>query len=64
MKMINNPIPVSLMGQTFSANADRMWHLNEIHKGLDLPDSKSPSKWDNAISRALESSRKFVKVEA
>ena len=63
MKMINNPIPVSLMGQTFSANADRMWHLNEIHKGLDLPDSKSPSKWDNEISRALEASRNFVKVD-
>ena len=63
MNMTNTPIPVSLMGQTFSANADRMWHLNEIHKGLDLPDSKSPSKWDNEISRALEASRNFVKVD-
>lgn len=50
------PIPVSLMGQTFSANADRMWHLNEIHKGLDLPDSKSPSEWRNAISMELRTS--------
>jgi len=63
MNMINTPIPVSLLGQTFTANADRMWHLNEIHKGLDLPDSKSPSKWDNEISRALEASRNFVKVD-
>jgi hypothetical protein len=63
MNMTNSPIPVSLMGHTFSANQDRMWHLNEIHKGLDLPDSKSPSKWDNEISRALEASRNFVKVD-
>lgn len=63
MNMINTPIPISLLGQTFTANADRMWHLNEIHKGLDLPDSKSPSKWDNEISRALEASRNFVKVD-
>jgi len=63
MNTINTPIPVSLLGQTFTANADRMWHLNEIHKGLDLPDSKSPSKWDNEISRALEASRNFVKVD-
>lgn len=63
MNMTNTPIPVSLMGQTFSANEDRMWNLNEIQKGLDLPDSKSPSKWDNEISRALEASRNFVKVD-
>ena len=56
MNMTNAPIPVSLMGQTFSANADRMWHLNEIHKGLDLPDSKSPSEWRNAISMELRTS--------
>ncbi len=41
MNMSNNPIPVAIMGKTFTANQDRMWHLNEIHKGLDLPDSKS-----------------------
>ncbi|AXQ49487.1 hypothetical protein ACTORR_08455 [Pseudomonas sp. SAR267] len=63
MNMSNNPIPVAIMGKTFTANQDRMWHLNEIHKGLDLPDSKSPSKWDNEISRALEASRNFVKVD-
>ncbi|MBJ2216040.1 hypothetical protein JFT64_28830 [Pseudomonas carnis] len=56
MTMTNTPIPVSLMGQTFSANAERMWHLNEIHKGLDLPDSKSPSEWRNAVSVELRTS--------
>lgn len=63
MNMINTPIPVSLLGQTFTANADRMWHLNEIHKGLNLPDSKSPSEWSNEISRALEASGNFRKVD-
>ena len=56
MNMINSPIPVSLMGQTFSPNAERMWHLNEIHKGLDLPNSKSPSEWRNAVSVELRTS--------
>lgn len=56
MTMSNNPIPVALMGKTFTANQDRMWHLNEIHKGLDLPDSKSPSEWRNAVSMELRTS--------
>lgn len=56
-------LPVVINGQIFSANQDRMWNLNEIQKGLGLPDSKSPSKWDNEISRALEASRNFVKVD-
>ncbi|MBX8511298.1 hypothetical protein K5D34_16540 [Pseudomonas cichorii] len=56
MNMSNNPIPVALMGKTFTANQDRMWHLNEIHKGLDLPDSKSPSEWRNAVSMELRTS--------
>ncbi|WP_448646721.1 hypothetical protein [Pseudomonas mohnii] len=56
-------LPVVVNGRTFYANQDRMWNLNEIQKGLGLPDSKSPSKWDNEISRALEASRNFVKVD-
>ena len=56
MNMSNNPIPVALMGKTFTANQDRMWHLNEIHKGLDLPHSKSPSEWRNAVSMELRTS--------
>lgn len=56
MNMNNTPIPVSLMGQTFSANEDRMWNLNEIQKGLGLPDSKAPSEWRNAVSVELRTS--------
>ncbi|PRA59122.1 MULTISPECIES: hypothetical protein [Pseudomonas] len=56
MNVTNTPIPVSLMGQTFSANDERMWHLNEIHKGLNLPDRKSPSEWRNAVSVELRTS--------
>jgi hypothetical protein len=56
MNMTNNPSPVALMGKTFAANQDRMWHLNEIHKGLDLPNSKSPSEWRNAVSMELRTS--------
>ena len=35
-------LPVVINGQTFSANQDRMWNLNEIQKGLDLPDANMP----------------------
>lgn len=49
-------LPVVINGQTFSANQDRMWNLNEIQKGLDLPDSKSPSEWRNAVSMELRTS--------
>ncbi|HBP5606793.1 TPA: hypothetical protein L6B69_15240 [Pseudomonas aeruginosa] len=56
MNMTNTPIPVAIMGQTFTANQDRMWHLNEIHKGLDLPESKAPSQWRNAVADELRAS--------
>jgi len=60
---IDTVLPIVIEGHTFTANQDRMWNLNEIQKGLGLPDSKSPSKWDNEISRTLEASRNFVKVD-
>ncbi len=56
MNMTNIPIPVAIMGKTFAANEDRMWSLNEIHKGLGLPDSKAPSEWRNAVSVELRTS--------
>ena len=52
-------LPVVINGQTFSANQDRMWNLNEIQKGLDLPDAKRPSQWDNEIRKALDQSGNF-----
>ena len=62
MNMSNNPIPVALMGKTFTANQDRMWHLNEIHKGLDLPESKAPSQWRNAVADELRRSANLQTV--
>ncbi|MCU9530256.1 hypothetical protein [Pseudomonas mosselii] len=50
------PIPVSIMGISFAANEDRLWSLNEIHKSLELPGSKSPSEWRNAVSDELRAS--------
>ena len=62
MNMTNTPIPVSLMGQTFSANEDRMWNLNEIQKGLGLPESKAPSQWRNAVADELRRSANLQTV--
>ena len=64
MNMTNTPIPVSLMGQTFSANEDRMWNLNEIQKGLGLPESKAPSQWRNAVADELRRSANLQTVNA
>ena len=52
-------LPVVINGQCFSANQDRMWNLNEIQKGLDLPNAKRPSQWDNEIRKALDQSGNF-----
>jgi hypothetical protein len=54
--MIDTPIPVSLMGKTFTANQDRMWNLNEAHRELGLPDTKAPSQWRNAVADELRAS--------
>lgn len=56
MNMTNTPIPVSLMGKTFTANQDRMWNLNEAHRELGLPDTKAPSQWRNAVADELRAS--------
>lgn len=59
MNMVNNIatlLPIVIDGHTFRPNVDRMWHLNEIHKGLCLPDSKSPSEWRNAVAVELRTS--------
>lgn len=62
MNMNNNTdilLPIAIEGHTFTANQDRMWNLNEIQKGLDLPDTKRPSQWDNEVRKALDQSGNF-----
>ncbi|MEO8642270.1 hypothetical protein [Pseudomonas sp.] len=49
-------LPIVIEGLTFIANQDHMWNLNEIQKGLDLPDSKAPSQWRNAVADELRAS--------
>lgn len=55
-------LPVVINGQTFSANQDRMWNLNEIQKGLDLAESKAPSQWRNAVADELRRSANLQTV--
>jgi len=49
-------LPIVIEGQTFKPNAEGLWSLNEIHRGLDLPDSKGPSEWRNAVATELRTS--------
>lgn len=46
-------LPVVINDHAFTANADGMWNLTAIHKGLGLPDSKRPGQWSNAVQREL-----------
>jgi len=52
-------LPIVIEGHTFTANQGRMWNLNEIQKGLDLPDTKRPGQWNNEIRTALDQSGNF-----
>ncbi len=58
----NNLLPIVIDGHTFTANEDRMWNLNEIQKGLDLPESKAPSQWRNAVADELRRSANLQTV--
>lgn len=49
-------LPIIIDGHTFTPNADGLWNLNEIHKGLTLADSKVPSEWNNAVQAELSNS--------
>lgn len=49
-------LPIIIDGHTFAPNADGLWNLNEIHKGLTLADSKVPSEWNNAVQAELSNS--------
>lgn len=49
-------LPIIIEGQTFVANTDGMWNLNETHRELGLPDTKAPSQWRNAVADELRAS--------
>lgn len=55
-KLLSNEIvlPVVVDGYQWSCNEDRMWNLNELHKALNLPDSKKPSQWRSSLRSLLD----------
>lgn len=58
----NNPtdlLPIVIEGQTFIANTEGMWSLNEIHQTLGLPEAKRPGQWNNEIRTALDQGGNF-----
>lgn len=56
-------LPIVIENHSFVCNEQRMWNLNEIHRVLCLPDTKSPSQWNNKIHEALTASGNFQKVD-
>lgn len=61
--MKHEVLPIVIDGHSFVCNDQRMWNLNEIHRVLELPESKRPSEWDNKVQSALEASGNFRKVD-
>jgi len=65
--MINNNIidalPIVIENHSFMCNDQRMWNLNEIHRVLQLHDSKTPSQWNNKVREALSNSGNFQSIE-
>lgn len=57
---MNKKFSVKLEGKVFKSNESGFLDLNDIRKGLGLPDSKIPSKWDSAVSRCFYSNRNLV----
>lgn len=54
---------IKIMGQVFESDEDGFLNLNEIKNRLNLPESKKPSRWDNAFSRSFVESRNLVLKE-
>lgn len=52
-------LPIVIEGQTFIANTEGMWSLNEIHQTLGLPEAKRPGQWNNEIRTALDQGGNF-----
>jgi len=65
--MINNntisALPIVIENHSFICNDQRMWNLNEIHRVLQLHDSKTPSQWNNKVREALSNSGNFQSIE-
>lgn len=57
------PLPIVIDGHTFQASEGGLWSLNEIHRGLALPESKAPSEWSNSVAIELRASGNFRKVD-
>lgn len=56
-------LPIVIEGHAFKPNTEGLWSLNEIHRGLALPESKAPSEWSNSVSAELTASGNFRKVD-
>lgn len=56
-------LPIVIEGHSFKPNPQGLWSLNEIHRGLALPEAKAPSEWSNAVSAELTASGNFRKVD-
>ncbi|OEC42125.1 hypothetical protein A7D27_12420 [Pseudomonas sp. 1D4] len=49
-------LPIVIEGHSFKPNSEDLWSLNEVHRELSLPESKSPSEWRNAVATELRTS--------
>ena len=56
-------LPIIIEGHVFKPDLEGLWSLNEIHRGLALPESKAPSEWNNSVSNELTASGNFRKVD-
>jgi len=55
-------LPIVIESHSFVCNDQRMWNLNEIHRILNLPDSKAPSQWRTEVSRHMDRSANLQTV--
>ncbi|UAK71687.1 KilA-N domain-containing protein [Aeromonas enteropelogenes] len=46
-------LDIVIGSERFSPESTGLWNLNEIHKRLNLPESKEPSQWRTKVSREL-----------
>ncbi|HDV1480404.1 TPA: hypothetical protein RHV82_003172 [Escherichia coli] len=46
-------LPIKIKGIEFKPDANGLYNLTEIHKGLRLPAAKRPAQWRTAVSREL-----------
>lgn len=53
---------IKIMGEIFESDDNGFLNLNDIHKGLGLPEARIPSKWRNEFSREFKRLTKLVSV--